>query len=285
MTWARSNVVLLMVFVALLVGNWLVKPNFTRLNPDLLVDMARSTPYDSFAPNENFTTAQCPSGMTLREPASGTIIFGKMPLHYGTATSEAVLAGEQLTNPFLASDSTALERGAVVFSAFCFPCHGPLAKGDGIVPTRGFPPPPSIVTGKYLTYKDGQIFHIMTYGMNNMPSYAKQILANDRWKTILYVRTLQQRAVEEEQAAKMMALKQKQTLQNQPASFSATATDTLQEEPQVAAPTTTATTPSGIAPSEDGTPASGSQEIPPLQPSSPPPQIETPDQASGGQRP
>jgi mono/diheme cytochrome c family protein len=39
--------------------------------------------------------------------------------------------------------------------------------------------------------KDGQIFHILTYGQNNMPSYAGQISRDDRWKVIAYVRSLQ----------------------------------------------------------------------------------------------
>jgi mono/diheme cytochrome c family protein len=42
-----------------------------------------------------------------------------------------------------------------------------------------------------LKIRDGQMFHILTYGQNNMPSYAAQIDRQDRWKVIAYVRTLQ----------------------------------------------------------------------------------------------
>ena len=42
--------------------------------------------------------------------------------------------------------------------------------------------------------KDGQLFHILTYGQNNMPSYASQLSRDDRWNAILYVRTLQRAA-------------------------------------------------------------------------------------------
>jgi mono/diheme cytochrome c family protein len=56
------------------------------------------------------------------------------------------------------------------------------------------PPPPSLVAGRALTLKDGQIFHILTYGQNNMASYASQIDREDRWRAILYVRSLQMRA-------------------------------------------------------------------------------------------
>jgi mono/diheme cytochrome c family protein len=43
--------------------------------------------------------------------------------------------------------------------------------------------------------KDGQLFHILTYGQNNMPSYASQLSRDDRWNVILYVRAMQSAAV------------------------------------------------------------------------------------------
>jgi mono/diheme cytochrome c family protein len=39
--------------------------------------------------------------------------------------------------------------------------------------------------------KDGQMFHILTYGQNNMPSYASQVSPEDRWSVITYVRSMQ----------------------------------------------------------------------------------------------
>jgi len=38
---------------------------------------------------------------------------------------------------------------------------------------------------------DGEIFHIITIGQNKMPPSAVQVLPLDRWKAILYVRSLQ----------------------------------------------------------------------------------------------
>lgn len=42
--------------------------------------------------------------------------------------------------------------------------------------------------------KDGQLFHILTYGQGNMPSYATQLSREDRWRVIVHVRSLQQTA-------------------------------------------------------------------------------------------
>jgi hypothetical protein len=41
--------------------------------------------------------------------------------------------------------------------------------------------------------RDGQMFHVITYGQKLMPSQASQVRADDRWRLILQVRRLQQR--------------------------------------------------------------------------------------------
>jgi mono/diheme cytochrome c family protein len=40
--------------------------------------------------------------------------------------------------------------------------------------------------------KDGQMFHVLTYGQGNMPSFSAQLSQTDRWSVILYVRALQE---------------------------------------------------------------------------------------------
>ena len=37
------------------------------------------------------------------------------------------------------------------------------------------------------------MFHVLSYGQANMPSYASQVDRDDRWKAILYVRALQEK--------------------------------------------------------------------------------------------
>ena len=60
---------------------------------------------------------------------------------------------------------------------------------------HGFPPPPSLSAEKTLKMRDGQMFHVLTFGQKNMPGYASQVSAEDRWKAILHVRSLQEAAV------------------------------------------------------------------------------------------
>jgi hypothetical protein len=42
---------------------------------------------------------------------------------------------------------------------------------------------------------DGTMFHSITYGKNNMGSYASQLDRKMRWMVIKYIRTLQPKAV------------------------------------------------------------------------------------------
>jgi mono/diheme cytochrome c family protein len=87
-----------------------------------------------------------------------------------------------------------MERGAFVFRTFCVPCHGGSGRGDGPVALRGYPAPASLLAEKAIHMTDGQIFHVLTFGQKNMPSYASQLSEDDRWKVILYVRSMQGKA-------------------------------------------------------------------------------------------
>jgi mono/diheme cytochrome c family protein len=49
-------------------------------------------------------------------------------------------------------------------------------------------------TGKSVEMKDGQLFHILSYGQGSMPSMAAQLSRADRWDAVNYVRSLQDAA-------------------------------------------------------------------------------------------
>ena len=187
-----TNTVLGLVLVLLVAINWSIGFDPSRPNFEVMPNMARSIPADAFAANSVFA-----DGKTLQTGAPGTIVRGLLPFRYEATEADAIRAGEELTNPFSADDAQAMARGAVVFGNFCHTCHGAGGNGDGPVTLRGVPPPLSYHDESALTKKDGQLFHILTYGQKNMPGYAAQISREDRWKAILHVRLLQQRAAAE----------------------------------------------------------------------------------------
>lgn len=180
------NSFLFLVLLALIGFNWWASPDLARPNFEILPQMAHSARYNAYAANPNF-----PDGKTLQTPVPGTIARGEMPLHYTAAPADALRAGLELTAPPDSRDPRALARGEHVFRTFCTSCHGADAGGMGTVTTRGVPPPPSLLALHAVEMKDGQMFHVLTYGQNNMASYAAQVTRDDRWYVIAYIRTLQ----------------------------------------------------------------------------------------------
>jgi len=188
MSLRTLNVILLLAFLASLGLNWAIRPHPTVPNREFLPEMVRTPRYNAYSANPNF-----PDGMTLQTPVAGTIPRGFPPLHFEATPDDAERAGKTLKSPVGPDNANAVARGSVVFSNFCRPCHGATAKGDGLVAQHGFPGPPSLYGDDARTIKDGQIFHILTYGKGLMPSYAGQISRQDRWNVIAYVRSLQQK--------------------------------------------------------------------------------------------
>jgi mono/diheme cytochrome c family protein len=183
------NFLLLVAFLASLGLHGVTGRDLSQRNFEVMPEMVRSPAYDTFAPNPNFA-----DGKTLQLPEPGTIPRGRLPLHYEPSPEDAARAGAELHNPFAAAAAGARERGAFVYLNFCQMCHGPQAKGDGPVPQRGGPLPASLLAENAVQMKDGQMFHVLTYGQRNMPAHAAQLSRADRWKVILHVRELQQQA-------------------------------------------------------------------------------------------
>ena len=125
-------------------------------------------------------------GKAMRNPVEGTVAQDYLPYPFKEKPEEAMAA---LSNPLL-PDKANLELGKQRFLTYCSPCHGNFAEGDSRMNGQ-FPVPPSLHTDKVRNWQDGRIYHIITEGQNLMPSYASQILRNDRWAIVLHIRALQ----------------------------------------------------------------------------------------------
>ena len=207
---------LLFILLALMASNAV---DYSQPNYEFLPNMKRSRAAHAYSANSVF-----PDGRTMQMPVAGTIARGELPLHYAPTKEDAVRAGEELLNPFAAdapaspsvtaaastgsplppgaaetvirSDPAArlqesVQRGAEIYAVYCSCCHGTTGLGDGPVARRGFPPPPPLPSGKSLQMKDGQLFHILTFGQGSMSSMAAQLSRDQRWDVINFVRSLQ----------------------------------------------------------------------------------------------
>ena len=84
-----------------------------------------------------------------------------------------------------------MQRGEQRFNINCSVCHGPNAAGDGIVKQYGMATIVSLLDERIRNMSDGEIFHTITHGKNTMYGYGHNIVVNDRWAIIAYLRALQ----------------------------------------------------------------------------------------------
>jgi len=84
-----------------------------------------------------------------------------------------------------------LLRGQERFNIYCAPCHGRTGEGNGMIPQRGYPAPPSYHIERLRTAPIGHFFDVITRGYGVMYSYANRVEPEDRWAITAYIRALQ----------------------------------------------------------------------------------------------
>jgi len=184
--WARVALLALVLLFSLSL-HWAASPNPGKRNFRFAPEMATSPRLSTFDAYPGF-----PNGAVLQPPVPGTVPRGFRPLPVGAGPEEAQRAGNVLKSPLSPGDPRVTTRGAQLWANFCQPCHGAGGYGDGPVAQRGFPPPPSLHAQRARELADGQLYHIVAFGQQNMPAYGAFIGEEDRWLLVAFVRFLQQ---------------------------------------------------------------------------------------------
>jgi mono/diheme cytochrome c family protein len=146
-------------------------------------NMYESVAYETYVESDAFARG----GVSAQLPADGTIKRGFVPYEYENSTAGYESAKANLTSPL---DATAYneERAKYLYDIYCAVCHGETGDGKGVL----------VKKEKYLgvpSYKDreitvGSVFHVETYGLNAMGSYANQLNPEERWQVAEYVMKL-----------------------------------------------------------------------------------------------
>jgi mono/diheme cytochrome c family protein len=84
-----------------------------------------------------------------------------------------------------------LKRGQERFGIYCTPCHDAGGYGNGTVPARGFPHPPSFHIDRLRNAPSRYFVDVMTNGHGVMYSYTDRVSPSDRWAIAAYIRALQ----------------------------------------------------------------------------------------------
>ncbi|OFZ19625.1 MAG: hypothetical protein A2X94_17440 [Bdellovibrionales bacterium GWB1_55_8] len=155
----------------------------------LLTACTREQPNRVYMPDMAYSPAvKAQEPGSARTPPEGSIPRDFSPYPF-TSEKNPDVPGKLLKNP-LQPAAAVLQRGQDLYNTFCIVCHGPTAWGNGTIVPK-FPKPPALHTAKARGFPDGRIFHVISVGQNLMPSYKTQILREDRWAIVHYVRVLQ----------------------------------------------------------------------------------------------
>ena len=157
-----------------------------------------------FHPNPNLDWQPKFKAQTLSlTPPEGTVAWGRGNIQQNQTrdlfikTKTAFYLGKDSAGNFVTHfpvevNSALVLRGQQRFNIYCAPCHDMAGSGKGMVVQRGFLPPTDLRTeSRVIAYVNGQLFDIISNGIRNMPSYAKQIPEEDRWAIVSYLRALQ----------------------------------------------------------------------------------------------
>jgi mono/diheme cytochrome c family protein len=134
-----------------------------------------------------------PYFMSMREPVAGTVAKGQLDYQYlFDNTAEGYAASASLTMPTDLTEKELL-RGELQYQIYCSVCHGEKGGNDGKVSAKQ-----SVLKPSWANYQDpyvknlpvGNIYHVLTYGKNNMGSYAYALTPRERWSVISYVKRL-----------------------------------------------------------------------------------------------
>ncbi len=152
---------------------------------EFMPDMYRSPSYETYGVNAMYADS-----MSARKPVEGTIPRGFTP-YMNPDNNEGYAKADSMKMPIDINTPENLEEGKRLYGIFCTHCHGASGMGDGLVAAKLPGPPPAYSGPQLKNLSEGKMFHSITYGKNMMGSHASQLSAEQRWKVITYVKTLQ----------------------------------------------------------------------------------------------
>ena len=156
--------------------------NTAEPNYQYMPNMYESVAYETYDESAAFK-----GGVTAQVPPQGTIKRGFVPYEIPNTTAGYDQSKTIMTSA-LDSASVDMEKAKGLFDIYCAICHGTTGDGQGkLVKQQKFLGVPS--------YKDrvisvGSVFHVETFGLNSMGSYANQLTPTERWMVAEYVMKL-----------------------------------------------------------------------------------------------
>ncbi len=85
-------------------------------------------------------------------------------------------------------DAISIANGVDLFAANCVPCHGPQAKGNGVLAKTLPKQPLDLLTEPHTAmHTAGDFFHWLTYGREVMPPFGEKLSEEERWDVLNFL--------------------------------------------------------------------------------------------------
>lgn len=161
-------------------------------------DMTYSRAYETYASRDSaiFTTSMANMGHKIfynNLPVNGTIKRGELFPYTLSNDSVGYKMSAEIKNPFPTLTTSELAEAGRLYNINCAICHGATGVANGPLSSK-IGSIANFTLPKYIEMADGTMFHSITYGLNNMGSYASQLEKKQRWMIVDYIRTLQPKA-------------------------------------------------------------------------------------------
>ena len=156
-----------------------LKPNY-----QYMPNMYESVAYETYSESDAFNSPTGIKGKEGQLPAEGSIKRGFVPYEIPN-TTEGYDFSKTITTSSLDGKEVDIKKAEELYGIYCAICHGETGNGMGkLVKQEKLLGVPS--------YKDrqvtvGSIFHVETYGLNSMGSYANQLSQQELWMIAAYV--------------------------------------------------------------------------------------------------
>ena len=154
-------------------------------------DMAYSRAYEAY----DYNNLKQEGVDYINYPVDGTIRRGDLFPYTLTNDSNGYKMAAEVKDPLVPLDSNQMMEAQRLFNINCAICHGPNMDAQGPLATSGkVGGIANLKLDQYVKEPVGQMFHVVTYGKNNMGSYASQLDRRQRWMVIQYVKSEQLKA-------------------------------------------------------------------------------------------
>lgn len=160
--------------------------NSSKPNYQFFPNMYESVAYETYGEVEAFGSNNRLLPQEGQLPPEGTIKRGFVPYEIPNTNEGYLLSKTIMVSPVMDSLSDdKIAKGKELYNIYCAICHGENGNGKGkLVEREKFLGVPSY---KEREVTGASIYHVQTYGLNSMGSYANQLTQEERWIVADYV--------------------------------------------------------------------------------------------------